>query len=68
MRMSVTGNNNGACCDKCGKILMPADVTKIQRQTLNLQDSTGRYKFKKLCDLCSDCYRDLLAYLDIKED
>lgn len=68
MRMSVTKNGNGACCDKCGKILMPADVTKIQSQTLNLHDSTGRYKFKKLCDLCSDCYRDLLAYLNIKED
>lgn len=68
MRASVTENNNGACCDKCGKLLMPADVTKIKSQTLDLRDSTGRYKTKKLCDLCNNCYRDLLAYLDIKED
>lgn len=68
MRMSVTGNNNGACCDKCGKLLLSAEVTKIKSQTLDLRDSTGRYKTKKLCDLCSDCYRDLLAYLNIKED
>lgn len=50
MRMSVTGNN-GACCDKCGKLLIPADVIKIKSQTLDLRDSTGRYKTKKLCDL-----------------
>lgn len=45
MRMSVTGNN-GACCDKCGKILIPVDVIKIKSQTLDLRDSTGRYKTK----------------------
>lgn len=26
MRMSVTGNNNGACCNKCGKLLIQADI------------------------------------------
>lgn len=68
MRMSVTGNSNGACCDKCGKLLIPADVIKIKSQTLDLRYSTGIYKTEKLCDLCNNCYRDLLAYLNIKED
>ena len=57
--MNELSNRNGCFCAKCGE-----QTFTINRKTINVSVyERGYQKQKKLCNLCLNCYSDLLDYL-----
>ena len=50
-------------CSKCGEIL-----SSKERKCLNITiNDKGMQRTKKLCNLCNDCYVELLDYIGISD-
>ena len=65
MRLSLD-NGNGACCDKCGKLITGRDIIKLKFLQLDKDPhkaSTGVYKTINGRDLCKDCYNYILQQI-----
>ena len=50
-------------CSKCGGII----ISKERKCLMISINNKGIQKTKKLCNLCSDCYIDLLDYIGISD-
>ena len=57
MRKSII-NGNGCTCDFCDKDLYPKEAIHITADVL--ADNTGGRKTIGKCDMCEDCYQDML--------
>ena len=65
MRLALD-NGNGACCDKCGKLITGRDIIKLKFLQLDEDPhkaSTGFYKTINGRDLCKDCYNYILQQI-----
>ena len=70
MRESII-YGNGASCDKCGEMLYPKNVTKIKFVQLSRDPqkaSQGSYTSRCSRDLCENCYKKVLNFIDGKPD
>ena len=54
-------NNNVYFCERCGNTLHTTNRRNLYWK--NSQEING----KKICSLCTDCYSDLLDFLEIGE-
>lgn len=54
---------NSIICSKCGGIV----ISKERKCLMISINDKGTQKSKKLCNLCNECYIDLLDYLGISD-
>ena len=54
---------NSIICSKCGGII----ISKERKCLMVSINDKGIQKSKKLCNLCNECYIDLLDYLSISD-
>ena len=54
---------NSIICSKCGGII----ISKERKCLMISINDKGTQKTKKLCNLCSECYVDLLDYMGISD-